>query len=207
MSSAARLMTKSARKIHSDQYPRRLARKVSSRLFVSGVIRSPTLSNKFLSHKFLSHKPSLVVPAKAGTHVPQKENGAPACAGATSCARTTSWELPEPHQAFLASRLPRTSSGLPRFEVDAGIDEGVGQVADEVHQEAEEREEEERAEHDRIVAVDGRLEAEQAQAVEREDHLDQHRAGEEDADERRRESGDDDEHGVAEDVAIEHPPL
>ena len=40
----------------------------------------------------------------------------------------------------------------------------------------DQREDVERAEHDRVVAVDRRLEAEQAEPVEREDHLDQQRA-------------------------------
>src|SRR5262249_32817148 len=62
------------------------------------------------------------------------------------------------------------------------------------------------AEHNRIVAVNGGVEAEQTQTIERENHLDQKRAGEEDADEGRGNSGDDDQHGVAKDVAVQHPP-
>src|SRR5690606_476722 len=52
--------------------------------------------------------------------------------------------------------------------------------------------------------VDGRLEAEQAEAVEGEDHLDQQGTGEEYADQGCREAGDDQQHGVAEHVAVEH---
>ena len=65
-------------------------------------------------------------------------------------------------------------------------------------------EEEERAEDDRVVALEQRFEAEQPEAVEREDDLDQQNTGEEDADEGARQAGDDDQHRVAEDVAVEH---
>ncbi len=84
---------------------------------------------------------------------------------------------------------------------------GVGEVGDQVHHQPEQREDVERREHHRIVAVEHRLEAEQPQPVEREDRLDQQRAGEEGADEGARKSGDDDQHGVAEDVAVEHLPV
>ena len=95
----------------------------------------------------------------------------------------------------------------PRLEVDARIDHGVEHVADDLHQQAEQGEDVERAEHHRIVALDRRLEAEQAEAVEREDDLHQQRRGEQDADERRREAGDDQQHGVAEHVAVQHALL
>src|SRR5437016_3138516 len=42
MNSADKVMKNRARKIHSDQKPRRLRRKASSRRRVSGVIRQPT---------------------------------------------------------------------------------------------------------------------------------------------------------------------
>ena len=62
-------------------------------------------------------------------------------------------------------------------------------------------------EHDRIVAVDNRLEPQQAEPIEREDHLDQQRAGEQDTDKGRRETRDHDQHGVAEDMAVQHAVL
>ena len=93
------------------------------------------------------------------------------------------------------------------FEVDARVDHHVCQVADQLQHQADQREHVERAEHDRVVAVDRGLESEQAQPVEREDDLDQQRAGEQDADERRRKSGDDQQHRVAEHMAVQHAAL
>ena len=48
-------------------------------------------------------------------------------------------------------------------------------ISQQVHEQAEQREEVQGAEHHRIVPVEGRFEAEQAEAVEREDDLDQQR--------------------------------
>src|SRR3954452_5586665 len=99
------------------------------------------------------------------------------------------------------------TSRLPRLEIDARIDPGVGQVRDQVYQEPEKREDVEVREHHRIVAVDDRLERQQAEPVEREDRLDQERAGEEGVDEGAGKARDDDQHGVAEDVPVQHPAL
>ncbi len=77
----------------------------------------------------------------------------------------------------------------------------VGDIVDEIEQQTDQTEYVKRAEHHRIVPVDGGLEAEKPQAVQGEDHLDQERAGEQDADEGAGEAGHDDEHGVAEGVA------
>src|SRR5690606_12409386 len=87
---------------------------------------------------------------------------------------------------------------------DARIDQGVGDVTDQFHDQPQQGEDEQRAEHHRIVAVDRRFETHQAQAVEGEDHLDEQGAGEEDADEGGGETGNDQQHGVAEYVAVEH---
>ena len=72
-----------------------------------------------------------------------------------------------------------STSDLPRLEIDARIDPGVGEVGDQVHHQPDQREDVERREHHRIVAVEHALEAEQPEPVEREDRLDQQRAGEE----------------------------
>src|ERR1700680_1959985 len=77
-------------------------------------------------------------------------------------------------------------SHLPGLEVDARIDPGIGEIGDQIDHEADERQNIEVREHDRIVAVEHALEAEQAEAVEREDRLDQQRSGEEGAHERAR---------------------
>ena len=69
------------------------------------------------------------------------------------------------------------------------------------------RENVEIGEDDGIIAVERRFKREQAEAVERENRLDQQRAGEEGRDEGAGKAGDHDQHGVAEDVAIEHAPL
>ncbi|KAH2808499.1 hypothetical protein KXV85_005976, partial [Aspergillus fumigatus] len=77
-------------------------------------------------------------------------------------------------------------------------------IGDQADHEADQREDEEIAEHHGIVAVEHAFEAEQAEPVEREDGLDQERAGEEGVDEGAGETRDHDQHGIAEDVAIEH---
>src|SRR3546814_933642 len=119
MNSAKRVRTKSARKIHSDQKPRALARKFCSLRRLSGEISMPSRRS--------------------------------------------------------AARAPPMSD-LPALEVDARIDNGIHDVADDVHQQAQQGEEVERAEHHRVVAVERRLEAEQPQPVQRADHLDEQRA-------------------------------
>src|SRR6478752_7806469 len=43
------------------------------------------------------------------------------------------------------------TSGLPRFEIDPGVDPCVGQVRDEMHDKADQREDVEIGEDDRIV--------------------------------------------------------
>src|SRR6516225_3127527 len=101
-------------------------------------------------------------------------------------------------------RVGASTSNLPRFEIDARIDPGVGQVGDQVHDHADKREDVKRREHHRIVAVKHAFEAEQAESVEREDRLDQQRAGEEDVHEGTGKSGNDDQHGVAEYVPVQN---
>ena len=94
-----------------------------------------------------------------------------------------------------------------RRELHARIDDDVQQVADQLHDESEQREEVQRPQHDRIVAAHDRLVAQQPEAVEREQRLDQQRAREERGDERGRKAGDDRDQRVAEDVLVEHAPL
>ena len=96
--------------------------------------------------------------------------------------------------------------GLARGEVDAGVDGHVHEVGHEIQDEPDKRVDVEGAEHDRVVAVDGGLEAQEPEPVEREDDLDEEGAGEQDAHEGGGEAGHHDEHGVAEDVAVEDPP-
>src|SRR5262249_37901590 len=93
ITSAQRLRPKMTRKIHSDQYPRRLARKLCNRRRIKG--------------------------------------------------------------------LSVMASVLATREVDAGIDQGVREVADEPQHEADQGVDVERAEHDGVIAVDGGLEPEQ----------------------------------------------
>src|SRR6202051_2636796 len=106
-----------------------------------------------------------------------------------------------------SARVLASTSHLPRLEVDARIDPGISEVGNQINDQSNERENVEIGEHDRIVAVEHALEAQESEAVKREDRLNQERAGKEGADERRREAGDDQEHGVAEYMAVEHLPL
>src|SRR3546814_8528969 len=99
-----------------------------------------------------------------------------------------------------------SSDLLPSLEVDARIDNGIHDVADDVHQQAQQGEEVERAEHHRVVAVERRLEAEQPQPVQREDHLDEQRATEQHAHQGSGETGDDQQNRIANNVAVKHPP-
>src|SRR5712691_6139137 len=64
-----------------------------------------------------------------------------------------------------AMMVRSSSSHLPRLEVDARIDQGVGQIGDEVHRQPDQRKNEQRGEHHGIVAVEHALEAEQAEAI------------------------------------------
>src|ERR1700730_5297289 len=131
MSSANSETTKSTRKIHSAQYPRRLALKLSQRRRLSG---------------------------DKAQRWPSGRTARPIgdCAVVSGTSMT----------------VRSSTSHLPRLEVDARIDPGVGEVGNQVHQQSDQRHDVERGEHDGIVAVEHALEAEQADAVEREDGLD-----------------------------------
>src|SRR6516164_3628357 len=100
-----------------------------------------------------------------------------------------------------------STSHLPRLEVDARINPGVGEVGQEIHHQPDQRHDVERGEYHRVIAVEHALEAEQPDAVEREYGLDQERAGKKRVHERAGKAGDHDQHGVSEDVAIEHLTL
>src|SRR5580658_9432294 len=83
---------------------------------------------------------------------------------------------------LLAHDLTSSTSHLPRLEIDARIDPGVGQVGHQIHDQAEQCENVEIGEHDGVVAIEHAFEAQESEAVEREDCLDQQRAGKEGAD-------------------------
>ena len=58
------------------------------------------------------------------------------------------------------------ASHLARLEIDARIDPGIGEVGDQVHDEADQGEDIEIGEHDRIVALNERVVGKIAEAVE-----------------------------------------
>ncbi len=60
-------------------------------------------------------------------------------------------------------------SDLPRLEIDARIDPGIGEVRDEIHDKAEQRENIEIGEDDRIIAIDDRFIGQKPKTIERED--------------------------------------
>ena len=57
-------------------------------------------------------------------------------------------------------------SYVPRLEVDPGIDPGVGEIGEQVDDEAQQREDIEIAEHDRIVALNQGIIGEIAEPIE-----------------------------------------
>src|SRR3984885_11299878 len=176
MTSANSVTPNRTRKIHNDQKPRRLALKLYQRRRWIGENWKRSRGTR----------PSGPVGSLSGV------NGGLGAAG--SAGPSTS-----------STRVVFSSpSALPRFEIDARIDPGIGQVGDQIHDQADEGENIEIGEHHRIVAVEHAFEAEQAQTVEREYGLDQQRAGKERADEGGREAGNHQHHGVAENVAVEH---
>src|SRR5271154_1431626 len=91
-------------------------------------------------------------------------------------------------------------SDLTYMWIDPRINPHIGQIGDQVDHETQQAENKKRAEHHRIVAVEHAFKREQAEAVEREDGLDQERAGEKRVDEGAGKTRDHDQHGVAEDV-------
>ena len=68
----------------------------------------------------------------------------------------------------------------PRFEIDAAIDEGVDEIADDLCAQADQGQQVEGAEDDGIIAIDRRLKAEQPKPIEGENDLCQQGAGEKD---------------------------
>src|ERR1700720_1284102 len=53
------------------------------------------------------------------------------------------------------------SSRLPPAEIDPRVDQHVGQIAEQLQHQSDQRKDVKRAKHDRVVAVDRRLEAEE----------------------------------------------
>src|SRR6476646_6087836 len=162
MNSANREITKSVRKIHNAQYPRRLALKFSQRRLLSG------------------EREIACVVGGASTPIVETE-----ISGGLMPVRAS-------------------TSDLPRLEVDTRIDPRGGEVGNQIHDNADEREDVERREDHRVIAIEHALETKQSQSDERENDFDKQRAGEESVNERGRKSGNDDQHGIAEDVAVEH---
>ena len=58
---------------------------------------------------------------------------------------------------------------FPRLEIDARIDPGIGEIADQRHHQSHQREDIEIAKNDGIVAVERRRVGEKAEPIERED--------------------------------------
>src|ERR687887_99358 len=100
-----------------------------------------------------------------------------------------------------------SSSHLPRLEIDARINPRIREIREEVHHEPDQRHDVKRGENHRVIAIEHALEAEQADAVEGKNGLDEQRAGEEGVHKGAREARDHDQHGVAEHVPVEHLPL
>src|SRR5689334_13836922 len=93
-------------------------------------------------------------------------------------------------------------SDLSRLEIDAGVDPRISQIGDEIYDDADQRKNIERSEDNRIVAIEDALETQKAKAVERKNRFDKQRPGKKGMHECRRKSGNHDEHGIAEDVAV-----
>src|ERR1700731_4080324 len=160
MNSANSVSTNSTRKNHNDQKPRRLALKLYQRRMLIG-------DN---SKRIRGASPS----GPAGS-----TSGVIAGSGAAGS-----------RGPFRSSRMVvlSSTSDLPRLEIDAGIDPGIGQIGNQVHDQADESKNVEIGEIHQKVAIEQTFEAKQAQPVERENRLDQQRAGKERADEGGRES-------------------
>src|SRR5690348_4284836 len=96
-----------------------------------------------------------------------------------------------------SAAMRASMSRLARAEVDPWIDERIGQVGNQSDHEADECKDIEVREHDRVVAVEHALEAQQPEPVERENRLDQEGTGEKGVNEGTGEAGNDQEHSVA----------
>src|ERR1700676_1569954 len=174
MNSANSVTTNSTRKNHNDQKPRRLALKLYQRRMLIG-------DN---SKRIRGASPS----GHAGSA--SRVNAGSGAAGSRG--------------PSMSSRMVvlTSTSDLPRLKIDARIDPGIGQVGNQIHDEADQSENVEIGEYHRVVAVEHAFEAEQAQPVERKYGLDQQRAGKEGADEGGRKAGNHQHHGVTENVAL-----
>src|SRR5277367_1789815 len=161
MNSASSEITNSTRKSHNDQKPRLFVLKLRQRRALSGENSKP--------------RGSAVRPiGPAGSASGLSSSGTPGPISAST----------------LLGRVLTSTSHLSRFEIDARIDPGIGEVGNQIYDEANQRENIEIGEHHRIIAVEHAFEAQQPEAVQRENGLDQKRAGEEGGHERGREAGD-----------------
>src|SRR5581483_4870934 len=169
MNSAHSEATNSTRKSHSDQSPRRLVLKFRQRRMLSG---------ERAKRRGASVGPSGPVGSTSGI------SSGTVCRFASGVSTVSSF-------AVLTS-----TSHLPRLEVDARIDPGVGQIRKQIHYQADESENVEVSEDDRVVAVEHALEAQQTKSIERENRFDQQRAREESADKGAGKAGNHQQHGV-----------
>src|SRR6185437_6187236 len=97
-----------------------------------------------------------------------------------------------------------STSDRSRLEIDARVDPCVSQIGNQVNDHADQRKYVKRGKDDGIVAVENTFEPEQADAIERKNCFDQKRSREKGVYEGGGKTGDNDEHGVAEDVAVKH---
>src|SRR5467141_2671104 len=56
-----------------------------------------------------------------------------------------------------------STSDLPRLEIDARVDPGIGEIGQQIHREANQREDIQSRKHHRVVAVEHALKAEEAE--------------------------------------------
>ena len=63
------------------------------------------------------------------------------------------------------SRLMVRNSNVPGLEIDPGVHEHVGQIADQLQDQTQKGKDVQGAEHDRIIPLNSRLESQQSQSV------------------------------------------
>src|SRR5580704_17423179 len=125
MNSASSEITNSTRKIHNDQKPRLFVLKLRQRRSLSGE----------------NSKPRGIAVRPIGP--------------AGSASGLSSSGMPGPISAStLLGRVLTSTSHLSRFEIDARIDPGIGEVGNQIYDEANQRENIEIGEHHRIIAVE-----------------------------------------------------
>src|SRR6516225_962506 len=134
MNSANSETMNSTRNIQSDRKPRRLALKLRQRRALSGENSKP----------------------RAGPVTPIGP------AGSTSGRSSSRLSALAGILIFSSASSLISTSDLPRLKIDAGIDPGISEVGDQVHDQAEKSENIEVCEHHGIIAIEHALEAQQA---------------------------------------------